>query len=44
VLVLSDHGNTWKVSSITYDNYDFFRTLSEHPNFTVIKRQFNVLL
>jgi hypothetical protein len=44
VLVLSDHGNTWKVSSITYDNYDFFQTLSEHPNFTVIKRQFNVLL
>jgi hypothetical protein len=44
VLVLSDHGNTWKVSSFTYDNYDFFQTLSKHPNFTVIKRQFNVLL
>lgn len=44
VLVLTDNGNSWRVSSMTYDNYDFFRTLSEHKNFTVIKRQFNVLL
>lgn len=44
VLVLSENDKKVKISSITYDNYDFFLPLTKHKNYSVVKRQFNVLL
>lgn len=44
VLVLSDNDNKLRISSITYDNYDFFLPLTEHKNYSVLKRQFNILI
>lgn len=44
VLVLSDNNEKLRISSITFDNYNFFLPLSEHKNYTVIERQFNVLI
>lgn len=44
VIVLSDNGFKLRISSITYDNYNFFLPLTKHKNFLTIKRQFNVLI
>lgn len=44
VLVLSDNDDKLRISSITYDNYDFFLPLTKHKNYSLIKRQFNVLI
>ncbi len=44
VLVLSDNNEKLRISSITYDNYDFFLPLTKHKNYSIIKRQFNVLV